>query len=465
MTILISFAARILRTPYAVRILILGFAGVVAMVRVATLAPITDPAVDQLVGKHVQIVGVLSNEVDERESQARLSIHVSTINDLEVSPRRVIVLASVAPHPQVAYGDTVTVDGVLKRPDVFETDVGRLFDYPGYLAVSGIGYTVSFAHVTASVPGAWSPRRALFALKERYLSGVGEALIEPYAALAGGLTVGDKRALGGELLETFRDAGIIHIVVLSGFNITVIVACILGLLRTWSARCQLVVGVCFVVGFVLMTGASATGVRAGIMAILALLATTLSRRYAIMRALAFAAVCMVLWNPRILLSDPGFQLSIVATVGLIVIAPHIARYCGWLTERFGFREIVASTLGTQIAVLPLLMYHVGTVSLIALLANVLVLPMVPLAMLFAASAGWYAMAGLPFAALFGYPAHILLAWIVQVAQWAASVPFAYITVPEMPLWVLLVAYALGALCVAHFQMLPADESMQRKVTH
>ncbi len=446
MGMLLSTSAWVLRTQYRGAVLFVGCIGVLALMRVAILPPVTHPHIDALIGEKVRLTGIVRDQVDEREATARLTIHVTHIDDVAIAPvQSTRALVVVAPHPTVSYGDMVIVEGVLQKPEAFETDAGRLFDYPQYLAVSGIGYTVSFAHIVEATDGGASLRRSLYAIKDSYLDGLGQTLVEPHAALAGGLTVGDKRALGGELLDIFRDAGIVHIVVLSGFNITIIVAFLLGWMRGMEQRLQLAMGTVVIVAFVLMTGASATGVRAGIMAALALVATALSRQYAIMRALGVTAGAMVLWNPRILLYDPGFQLSIIATIGLVSVAPLIAQKLSWLTERFSVREIVASTIGTQLAVLPLLIYQIGEVSLVALPANVLVLPVVPIAMLLAAMAGMYGMLGLPLAIGMGYPAYLLLEWIVRVAEQAAAIPFATTTLPSVPLWLVGGVYAAGLL--------------------
>ncbi len=454
----LGVAAWVMRASYTTSLAVIIGLCALAWVRVGLLSPVTHPDMDAFLGQKVRITGELRDEVDEREANARLAIQVTHIDEVDIAHMQPVrVLALVAPHPEVSYGDMVVVEGTLKRPEVFETDAGRLFDYPQYLAVSGIGYTMSFGHVITSESGGTSFRRVLFSIKDQYLDGIGRALVEPYAALAGGLTVGDRRALGGELLDTFRDAGIVHIVVLSGFNITIIIAFLLGWMRGLSKRVQLLAGALVIVGFVLMTGASATGVRAGIMAALALVATALARQYAIMRALAIAATAMVLWNPRILLYDPGFQLSVVATIGLVAVAPRVAKHLGWMTERFGLREIVASTVGTQIAVLPLLIYQIGEVSLVALPANLLVLPTVPGAMLLASIAGLYGTTGIPFAALIGYPAYLLLLWIVFVAEWAAAVPLGTIVVPAIPLWVVGSIYA----AVSFWLITNSDDSPQR----
>lgn len=424
MVVIAVCAAHLLRLSPQVPV-ILGACLLMGVLRVSVVEPVRTPLIDTLVGNQVTVHGILDDEVDAREGSARLTIAVSKVvsgdREYEVSTQ---VVALVAPHPPVAYGDSVSVTGTLHLPEAFETDTGRLFNYPGYLAVSGVGYLLHFAYVEEVAPGPFSVKRSLFALKEKYLDALALALSEPQAALAGGITVGDKRALGGPLLDAFRDSGIIHIVVLSGYNITIIIAFLLGLMLSWSRALRVGGGVCIIVLFVLMTGATATGVRAGIMAGIALLALVAYRRYDASRALAVAAVAMVLYNPRVLLFDPGFQLSAVATAGLLYVAPYTERRIMFVPNMFGLREIMATTIGTQLAVLPLLLFLMGEISLVAIIANVLVLPVVPLAMLLSFLAALSGAVAASFGVVVGYPAYLLLSWVILVAERSAAVPFA-----------------------------------------
>jgi competence protein ComEC len=183
-----------------------------------------------------------------------------------------------------------------------------------------------------------------------------------------------------------------------------------------------------IVSFAIVTGASATTLRASIMALIVVVAWSARLNYSVHRSLWCAAFLMVFQNPMILVYDPGFQLSFVATLGLLHVAPHID---GSLTKikipaRFGVREIVSATMATQLTVLPLLIQMTGSVSLISLLANMLVIPMVPFAMLVSALAGAthiLGFIGLPFAFVSSYT----LKYMIVVAEALAEVPYAVLT--------------------------------------
>ena len=132
-----------------------------------------------------------------------------------------------------------------------------------------------------------------------------------------------KRALGKDLEEVFRTVGIIHIVVLSGYNIMIVADAIMRVLALFFfPRTRLIIGVGTIALFAILVGLSATVVRASMMAALVLIARGTGRQYAVLRALAFAGTVMLLINPYLLVYDPVFQLSFLATLGLILLSPE-----------------------------------------------------------------------------------------------------------------------------------------------
>jgi competence protein ComEC len=189
-----------------------------------------------------------------------------------------------------------------------------------------------------------------------------------------------------------------------------------------------------------MSGGAASAVRAGAMALIAVYARATSRVFLAMRILGVVALVMVLWDPFTLAFDPSFQLSVLATLGLIAFTPWFAARLTWITERFGLREIAASTLATQTAVLPLLLYQSGQLSLYSLPANLLALIAVSPAM-FASFAAAFAGVFLgPIAPFVALPAYLLLGYVIKVAEFFASLPFAALTVPPFSAWWLVPVY-------------------------
>lgn len=385
----------------------------------------------------VELQGTVVSEPAERERTKQFFLKTQTDK----------ILVSTDRLTKVSYGDLVRVSGKIEQPESFTTEFGREFDYVGYLKARGVEYRVSFAVVAVVGTGQGNPvLEQLFAIKHAFLAALERVVPEPAAGLGAGLLLGVKSALGNELEEDFRRTGIIHIVVLSGYNVMLVVAFILLCLSyVLSLRSRLVAGVVAIIGFALMVGLSATVVRAGVMASLFLLAQFLGRGYHVLRALLFAGAVMLLLNPYLLIYDIGFQLSFVATLGLVLLLPTFEATVMDEKKRLGIREFFLSTIATQLAVLPLLLYHIGQVSLIAVMVNVLVLPVVPLAMLLTFATGIIAMVSLPLASIVGYVATLSLQYIVLIAGWFADLPLAAVVVPPLPAASVLLLYGMLAL--------------------
>ena len=283
--------------------------------------------------------------------------------------------------------------------------------------------------------------RFLFTQKHTFQSAIENAILQPMAGLGEGVLLGVRGALPDDLESAFRTTGIIHIVVLSGYNIMIVVEWLTYVLAFFfGPRMRMVLGIIAIATFVLLVGASATAVRAGVMASLLLVARGTGRTYAVLRALFLAAVCMLIANPFLLVHDPGFQLSFLATIGLIVLASKIESYVVGIPERFGLRTIVTATLATQIFVLPLLLYQTGLFSVVSLVVNALVLPMVPVAMMLTFVTGVTGTILASVGLMFGFIASLSLSYIVWIAEVFAALPFAAFSVDAFPFWVVCVLY-------------------------
>jgi competence protein ComEC len=385
-------------------------------------------------GQSVELEGVVIEEPERQEKT--LNLYVKTGEDK--------ILVTTNPYSKLGYGDMVQISGKLEAPQAFTTDSGREFDYPHYLVARGVQYKISYAQVEVKESHKGNPLIAfLLAQKHRLMDGIELSLTEPQAGLGEGLLLGVKQALGRELTEAFRKAGIIHVVVLSGYNIMLVVIFTRYCLSLFfSQRVSIAVGLVMVVSFALVVGLSATVVRASVMAALFLLAQAFNRTYDITRSLLFAGAVMIFYNPFLLLYDIGFQLSFVATLGLILIAPKLEAFFVKRSILNGVREYLVATIATQIAVLPLLLYSMGQVSLVAVVVNMLVLPVVPLAMLSTFITGVISLISTPLALPCAFIAHLSLSYVVLIATWFASLPFSAVTVSYFPISAFMILYAI-----------------------
>ena len=395
------------------------------------------------VGGKVELIGVVAKEPDVREKVTHLYVQTDTDTVLVTTDR----------YAAVSYGDEVQVSGTVKVPESFVGELGREFNYPAYLLARGVEYQVSFAKVEVLSSGNGNQfLTQLLYIKQLLLGGIESVLVEPQAGLSEGLLLGVKQALGEELEAAFRTSGIIHIVVLSGQNVMIVVMFVLTVLSFFlPRRPRLLVGLCVITCFALMVGLSATVVRASVMAGLLLIAQFLGRNYDLVRALLFAGAVMVLINPYILLYDLGFQFSFMATLGLILVAPKFETFVSDGFSKLSVKEFLVATIATQIAVLPLLLYHIGEVSVVAVIVNVLVLPVVPLAMLATFLAGTIGLVSTTLALPFAFSAHVVLTYIIQIALFFSALPFASFVTPPFPVYGVGVLYVLIGLLLWKLQ--------------
>lgn len=319
----------------------------------------------------------------------------------------------------------------LKRPERFDPD----FDYPMYLAKDGIGFVAENCPIT-KLPGSGSWwRNWLHRARSSVMQAIQHRLPEPEAGLARGLLLGGNDELPDEVAQDFRTVGLTHIVAVSGYNIAVLIAAffLVGIAIGWYRKQAIWIALFGTVGFVLLVGAPASAVRAALMAIFGFGALLVSRPLQSVSALLFAAAIMLLWNPLLLRYDIGFQLSFLATFAILISAAwrKQVRLDIWLVG--GIIEVVLITLSVLVFVTPLSVFHFGTLSPYALLANTLVSPLVPIAFLLSflvVAFGWIPGIG----AVCGWVAYGSLHALVGIASFIATFPGANFTYPDARWW-------------------------------
>jgi competence protein ComEC len=255
-----------------------------------------------------------------------------------------------------------------------------------------------------------------------------------------GLILGEKSAFSESLRQSFVDTGTIHIVALSGYNVTIVAEWIMKIFSSFPKNIGIGAGMFSILLFVLMTGGSSTAVRAGIMASLALFARLVGRNYDVIRALILAGVFMILINPFVLVFDVSFQLSFIATVAVIFFTPKIEKYFLWVTPRLGLRDIISVTCAAYVFVLPFILYKMGNLSLVALPANTMILPFIPFTMILGFLTGFTGSIGYFFSIPFGYVSYLLLHYELSVINFFSSIPFASLSIPNFPFFITVLIY-------------------------
>lgn len=395
---------------------------------------------EKFVGVKTSIIGVVVSEPDPREFNTRYYVRVDEVIDAEVSEKiGEKILVSVPPYPEFSYGDKVELTVTLSKPSEIEND-GRVFDYKNYLRVRGVWLTSRFTTIKFIESGHGNfVKEKLFAIKNSFVNSIKNTLPEPESSLLGGLLLGSKQSLGQELLDDFQKTGVSHIVVLSGYNIAIVANSIIEFFKFLPKNFSFGFGVVGIFLFALLSGGGASVWRASIMVLVALFAKHSNRDYNAGKILGFTVFVMLFPNPLLLVFDPSFQLSVLATIGLVFVSPVISPYLTKVPERFGLREIVSTTLSTQVTVLPLLIYSTGLFSLVSLPVNILVLVTIPFAMLLGFVTGLLGLVSFYLSFIPGIFTYIFLWYELKVIELGANIPLASVSLPAFsPVFLFLV---------------------------
>lgn len=272
------------------------------------------------------------------------------------------------------------------------------------------------------------------------------------AGLVPALVVGDESRLEAETVADFRTAGLTHLTAVSGTNLTLVLGALLllgGLLRV-SGPARVVLGVAGVVVFVVVARPEPSVLRAGAMGTVALLSFGSGARRAGPRALATAVLVLLFLDPWLGVT-PGFALSVLATAGILLVAPGVRAALGWLPSWAALA--VAVPLAAQVACTPLVASLSGEVSLVAVAANVLVAPAVGPATVLGLLGGLLGLVWPPLGAAPGWLAGLSAQWVVEVARVAARLPGASLDWPTDTAGLLVLAVLCSAGLLAGHRVL------------
>ncbi|HET9346412.1 MAG TPA: ComEC/Rec2 family competence protein [Candidatus Limnocylindrales bacterium] len=340
------------------------------------------------------------------------------------SDHPVAVAATLPRFPAVEPGTRVRVEGAIRPPPEGA--------YGDYLRRTGVAGTLR-SRALERLPGADDPAGTVERLRRHAASALDAAIPEPEAGLASGIVIGLRDRVDRDLAADFTTVGASHVVAISGWNIAIVAACVAALCGRLSRRRRAVITAATIVAYVAFAGASPSVVRAATMAGVVLIARESGRSGRAAAALGWAAVLLLLVDPH-LVSDAGFQLSALATAGILAWATPFA---AWLNARRGrvpgwLTECLAVSIVAQLATLPVVLLSFGRLAVVSPIVNLGVVPLVAPAMAACAVAllgGLATLAGAPglVATLLGLPAWFLLSLIVGMVEAGAALPFASAT--------------------------------------
>jgi competence protein ComEC len=403
-----------------------------------------------------QLMGVVSDQPDPRDSYVNLTVEVEDLEVFEEGGDRKStpvdrgkVLVQAPAGSSFAYGDRVRFRGELQTP--FES---AEFSYREHLARKEIHSVMPYAQVMLLEPNQGNPVKAwIYRLQEKGYTLLQVLFPSPESALLSGILLGRDQGLSPALQEAFRRTGTTHIIAISGFNMAILAGLFSGIFtrllgRKWGA----ITAVVGITGYTILVGAEAAVVRAAIMGILGVLGGMFGRRQNGINSLGLAALVMMVLSPFVIW-DIGFQLSIAATLGLVLYAqPMEEKFVNWAANRMPeeraeklagpIGEFFLFTLAAQVMTLPIIAYHFRGISWLALFANPLILPPQALVMILG---GLALLCGLVFpglGALVAMTALPLLRYTIRTVSWLGQLPAGEVSLPRFHVLWLAVFYAV-----------------------
>ncbi len=338
-------------------------------------------------------------------------------------------------------GDTISVRARVEQPEAFLTDSGRLFDYPGYLKSKGIDAVAQNAQVLLQEKGTPSLSRIAALIRFRVADILAQFVSFPVDGMIAGMTVGYQGALPEYIQDLFRTTGVLHVLVLSGYNITLLAGFLGLLLRRLPFRLRTMLTIAAIILLVVVSGSGVASVRAGIMGTIALFAGLALRSYHPLRALVLAFLFFFFLSPQAIFSDPGFHLSFLATAFMVLALPKAQQLFSFLPETAGInlRELCMLAVSIPLFMLPYTMYFSGSFPLVAPLANIILAIFTPLLMLLGIAV--IALSWVPMLAdIFGALASAAGTIVVRALEVCAQLP--QWNTPQLPWWLVALFYTL-----------------------
>lgn len=383
----------------------LGLLAILACLLGVWRADITDfkrSEVAQHLGQTVTVVGSVSDDaaINER-SQAAFIVQIRSLNGaLQTGSIRIYTASFKA----LQRGYEVQVEGKLQP------------------AKGAVQSQISFAQV-AILSTRQSP---LERWRQRFFASMRSAMPEPMSGFGLGLLVGARAMIDKLLQDTLNAVGLSHLIAVSGYNLTIIIQAMRRLLVRISTFSATAASLWMIGGFLLVTGFSASIVRAALVSGLGLWVRYYGYDAKPMTLIAIPAFITVAWNPDYLLKDLGWQLSFLAFFGIMVLAPLAEQRL--VRQPNVIKSLVLESLAAQILTAPLIVAIFNNLSVISPISNVILLPLVPLAMLLAATTGVVGLANPILATWLALPTIGLLGLMVGMIQWFATWPYATIQI-------------------------------------
>jgi len=395
------------------------------------------------------VTGTLTEPPDQRDSYSNLTLAVEAVDSGSGDmPASGMILVRTSALVDYEYGQRVRVRGSLQTPPENEE-----FSYRDYLARNGIHSTMSTFEVT-TLPGNGGNLffRFVYKLKGKLLENTYRLYHDPEASLLAGILLGVDTGMTKELQTAFKNTGTAHIIAISGFNIAIIAGIFFAIFKNiFGERIGAGVAIVGILFYTLLVGADWAVFRAALMGILSLASRQLGRRNNGMNSLGIAALILLFINPMALW-DVGFQLSVAATLGLILYAETFSKFTlNLLNKLFKqdmkafariINESVMLTFAAQLTTLPIMAYHFNRISLVSFIANPFILFAQPAVMVLGGAAVFTSLILFPLGQLIAWFAEPFATYTIRIVEWFDGLARSSLLFMEVELWHLILGYTL-----------------------
>lgn len=352
---------------------------------------------DDLYNKKVQIAGIAIDDIKPGASNRFIiELHGIIINQQKLSGN---VWATVS-DSDINQGDRVTINGKLLR---------------GFGNYIGVMYKADVIDVIKTESDDYIKN-----IRNFFIESVNKSVPSLESSLGLGFLVGRNDNLSADFNSALQAAGLTHIVVASGYNLTILVRIARRLFAKISKYLSALVSFLMIFSFIAITGLSPSMMRAGLVSGLCLLAWYYGRKFHPIVLLSIAIAITVAMNPSYAWGDLGWQLSFLAFAGVMILAPLLQRFLFGVDKANFVGQILIETVSAQILTAPIIIYSFGQFSNIAIISNLLILPLIPMAMLLTFAAGIGGSILPSFALVIGLPASLLLGYMINVVNYSAD---------------------------------------------
>lgn len=404
---------------------------------------------DKYNNQTIRVVGTVAESPAYKPGKQLVKIHPKLINGEKVPLFTRDIVATFSDLENFGIGDQVIVSGKFRVRADFESDNGRIVEYRLMSYSRKIAGDIAFPQIERLIPTQDTFSNFFVTVKKKFVQTLNSLFIAPTSGLLSGIIIGDTSSLDNELLDIFRAVGLVHIVVLSGYNITLVANSFVRLFAPLGYFRRLIAAVIALLFFIAVVGVSQTALRAGIMALCAFAARYYIRPYIVTRGIFLALVIMVWISPYALLFDLSLQLSFLATFGIVYVFPLLSEKFSRLAEN-SFGEILLQTVAVNIMTLPIILYQMGYFSFISFPINIVVLGFIPWITIFGFLSVFVGMFSVVLGKIIAFPIQLLVDMIISLSTFSAKHdPFQMVLPVFSGYWVIGVYMVIGYWIITH----------------